>query len=421
MFAPFRKTEFLNAIVEPTKIHGRPTYTQLRKLEIELIKYATNIASDQGGGQHGYLGLIKSATEYLRIAGEAFNKPVRPPITYAMASGTPGHETLRLQQEHYKAHEEFQECEQVERTLGRMIQSAIDYQYLKEFISTNTYHINRPIHEVLSTLYTKYGQVRRQDVKNKEREVENINYQLTEPLTDVWTELDDLQKLATRANLKYSDRQMVEMGMNIIKNTHDFEQGIYEWEKKPAADKTYDNLKTHFNDELERLQNIRGDDMLQSTHHQVNVMRSAFNDITNTMKDEMSDDIQIYTNKILTAIREEKENAPPPDTQAINAATLVEAMNKLVNVISGLESRISQMETTCRNATPQTNCNDPNYHIPFWMRPNNRFKYCWSCGSNATHDGSSCTCRKEGHIETATYQNRQGGSINRIPKRFRDL
>ena len=36
--------------------------------------------------------------------------------------------------EHYKAHEEFRECEQVERTLGRMIQAAIDHQYLKEFI-----------------------------------------------------------------------------------------------------------------------------------------------------------------------------------------------------------------------------------------------------------------------------------------------
>ena len=79
MFAPNRTKEFFNSMAQPTKIHGRPTYLQIKKLEKELIQYATNITTDLGGGAHGYLGLVKTDNEYNRITGTNFVIPVRPP------------------------------------------------------------------------------------------------------------------------------------------------------------------------------------------------------------------------------------------------------------------------------------------------------------------------------------------------------
>lgn len=58
---------------------------------------------------------------------------------------------------------------------------------------------------------------------------------------------------------------------------------------------------------------------------------------------------------------------------------------------------------------------------PFWRKQNNRYKYCWSCGSNASHTSAECTQRNEGHIYTVTFDNRQGNSVSRIPKRFTTL
>ena len=421
MFAPNRTKEFFNSMAQPTKIHGRPTYLQIKKLEKELIQYATNITTDLGGGAHGYLGLVKTANEYNRITGTNFAIPVRPP-DLQIAQGTTGHESFRVQQEHYRRMEDYREYLEVSKALGRMIQTAIDHEYLQEFIDTNTYRINRPIYEVLEVLYTRYGQVRRQDVKNKERDVENMNYDLSQPLTNVWKAIDDLQKLAKAAKMEYTGKQLTAMGLSVIKNTHDFERGIYDWEAKAEADKTYENLQSHFNNELEKLQQIRGDDMLQSTHHHVNAMRVDFSNLTNAMKEEVSDDIKMVTNTILAAIKEDKENVPP-QMETVNAATSIDAMAKLVNAINGLENRIVKMEASCQYAPTGKGLdqNDPNYHIPFWMRSNNRFKYCWSCGSNATHDGTTCNRKKEGHEASATFQDRKGGSVNRIPKRFRNL
>ena len=81
--------------------------------------------------------------------------------------------------------------------------------------------------------------------------------------------------------------------------------------------------------------------------------------------------------------------------------------------MDGLVTKIEKMEKTnnvqCAPVDP----------TPFWERQNNRFKYCWSCGSNATHASATCTKKKADHKDEATYQNRMGGSTHFIPKRFR--
>ena len=46
--------------------------------------------------------------------------------------------------------------------------------------------------------------------------------------------------------------------------------------------------------------------------------------------------------------------------------------------------------------------------------------YCWSCGfgTNPNHTSATCTRKREGHIATATKDNRQGGCL-RNAKRLR--
>ena len=299
-----------------------------------------------------------------------------------------------------------------------MIKNAVNHEYLVEFLDTTTYLINKPIYEVLETLYDQYGQVRRQDLKIVEREVENLTYDLTQPLSVIWKAIDDLQKLAIAAKLKYSDEQLVQLGLSIIQSTHDFEKGQDEWIDKPDEDKTYTNLKKHFNKALKKLQQIRGDDMFPAAQHHANAMRLDMNASNNSMQQDMLANVTALKEDIINAIVHDKENLQPIEP-SMNAATTIDAMTKLTNAIAGLEQRVKQMETSALQTN--TNNQDPNYNIPVWQRPGNRFKYCWSCGSNATHEGKDCTRRKEGHIESATFQDRKGGSTKRIPKRFQNM
>ena len=226
MLSAFGQRNYTAGMKQPTKIHGRPTFLHLRKLERELVENATGIECEEGGGAHGYLGLIKSAADYAIIApATPFVMPVNPPAL-VIPNNTPGHESLRLQQEHLLQKEKVAEAKAVKKALGQMIKNAIDNEYLAEFLDSTTYQINKPLHEVMTTLYELYGQVRRSDTKIVEREVENMSYDLSQPPSIIWKAIDDLQKLAKAAKIGYSDEQLTEMGITIIQNTHDFEKGF---------------------------------------------------------------------------------------------------------------------------------------------------------------------------------------------------
>ena len=51
----------------PSPIHGEPTNKTLKRLITESRANGSSIDTDLRGGNHGYLGLILTDQEYLRI------------------------------------------------------------------------------------------------------------------------------------------------------------------------------------------------------------------------------------------------------------------------------------------------------------------------------------------------------------------
>ena len=50
--------------------------------------------------------------------------------------------------------------------------------------------------------------------------------------------IENLQKLAQQAHIPYSDKQLLEKGLALIKNIRDFEYALTMWEEKPDIEKT---------------------------------------------------------------------------------------------------------------------------------------------------------------------------------------
>ena len=79
-----------------TKIHGEPTYFQLKELRNALKSNATGVTTDIGGG-HGHLGLVLTPAEYATISAVAYNRPAHPgPLIIPL--GTAQHEATRLRE-----------------------------------------------------------------------------------------------------------------------------------------------------------------------------------------------------------------------------------------------------------------------------------------------------------------------------------
>ena len=61
-------------------IHGEPNYTMLRKLKNQLMRNASSVPSDLGGGANGHLALLLSPQEYSSVNRIAYVRPVHPGI-----------------------------------------------------------------------------------------------------------------------------------------------------------------------------------------------------------------------------------------------------------------------------------------------------------------------------------------------------
>ena len=61
-----------------TKIHGQPSYDDIRQLRTVIYQNAAAINSALGGGQHGHLGMVMDATTYATISNTPWTDPPDP-------------------------------------------------------------------------------------------------------------------------------------------------------------------------------------------------------------------------------------------------------------------------------------------------------------------------------------------------------
>ena len=141
-----------------TRIHGAPTYDTLKTLKDQLKANATSVTSDLGGGNHGHLGLVLDAPEYVNVSVVLYVRPLHPG-NLTIPPGTAQHEATRLRNDHKEAIRLFRETVDVEKALIKQLVAAIDDTYLKTLRNATTNSITQPLHQVLDFLFTRYGRI----------------------------------------------------------------------------------------------------------------------------------------------------------------------------------------------------------------------------------------------------------------------
>ena len=97
-------------------------------------------------------------------------------------------------------------------------------------------------------------------------------YDLTEPIGQIFDKLEELQDFGSAAQNDYLDMQLIKFALQIIKNTGKFEYGIRLWNSILRADKTWANLKEHFEHAHQSLRTTRGKMMRSMTIQHANML-----------------------------------------------------------------------------------------------------------------------------------------------------
>jgi len=118
---------------EITKIDGQPTDEDLNLLTKELTNAAGSIATQNGGGEHGHVGMVIDEADYITFSrtGARFVVPTNPgpyPTT------VDADKVIRERQiaEHKAECIEYETYLGVENYIRRMIVKSIDHEWLAE-------------------------------------------------------------------------------------------------------------------------------------------------------------------------------------------------------------------------------------------------------------------------------------------------
>jgi hypothetical protein len=212
-------------------------------------------------------------------------------------------------------------------------------------------------------------------MSTREIKLNQFSYDPRHPIADIWTLLKEHSDAGERQNVPVSDAWKVDKVLYLLGKTAQFTEDIKNWKKKPVHEKTWINLVPYFN-----------------TCHRL-----------------------LLESNVLTIQEQERQQLSANLATTFEQALALQANSSNTDVAASLAEilrRLQQLETrdTDNDGTSTTN-----------ERPNNRNRprrvteYCWTHGA-CNHKSSECNNKTEGHQDTATKNNRMGGSTRFISR-----
>jgi hypothetical protein len=136
------------------KVTGEPTFEDLKVIRRILNTSAMSIASYEGGGRHGHLGIIMTNEEYFAIAVDFFSVPNNPGPSAAVVAGMTAAviaETTRL---HREATQVYRTYHNVDQAINKLIIESFDDAYLNALSDEIVGYANHTSLQLLTHLLT---------------------------------------------------------------------------------------------------------------------------------------------------------------------------------------------------------------------------------------------------------------------------
>jgi hypothetical protein len=134
----------------------------------------------------------------------------------------------------------------------------------------------------------------------------NMHYDISQPVDTVFNAIDDLSELADHAASPMSEQQMIGLAYVIFAKQPILQHDLRLWNRRPAVDRTWAHMMDHLREAQTDLNSLptAGDIYHQQPPHQAN---------------NISDMADIVTQRLLDALAEPLEPAPPPEPASANS------------------------------------------------------------------------------------------------------
>jgi hypothetical protein len=371
------------------KVTGEPTFEDLKVFRRLLKTNAMSIASYEGGGHHGHLGIIMTNEEYFAIAVDVFPVPANPGPSAAVVAGMMAAviaETTRL---HREATQVYRTYPNVDQVIKKLIIESFNDAYLNALSDEIVGYANCTSLQLLTHILTYYAMIAPTELtQNYERL--NTPYDPNLPIESLFQQIQDAGAFAVAGGQPYGAAMIVNVAYTLVFNTGLFPDACRAWQLRAIAEKTWAQFKTDFANAHREFR------LTNQTAHQ-----SGFHS-ANMMIEQGRDDSMQETVDALAQL----ETTTASDRRTV--ATLTTTNAKLANQLEAAHALIAQLKNEIATLK--------NKIKPAWQgqRPaktTNNNSYCWSHGYQVakSHTIATCNMKKNGHQDAATKIDTMGG------------
>ena len=138
------------------------------------------------------------------------------------------------------------EIQGIEKALVQQIVQVVEAPYLSSIRDTTSNSLGGTVCEILAHLQDVYGRVSPQMLEDRDNELRNIVYNTQLPIYIVFNAVKDYVNFTDLANQTLTSSQTAAKAYVILNKTRHFKNDITDWNRRPEADKTWENFKTHF-------------------------------------------------------------------------------------------------------------------------------------------------------------------------------
>jgi hypothetical protein len=291
-------------------------------------------------------------------------------------------------------------CNLIEHTIIQQINTAVDSDCLADLIDDDTGLLKGPVPHIMKKLFKTYGAITPQTLTAVKATLEATTYNHTKPIMNIFTAINDYANMAKAAEAAKTQAQLINIGLIIITRSTIFSSDIRKWNSRPEDDKTWPTFKTHFKEaqcEIKRSQPATTTDSL------------GFHGQANAIVDQVIERLSAEQH-MQQEIEQEMANATQQES-------MIDQMQSLTATISDLQTQGNSNSNSNSNSNYQSsgNYNGRRGNRGGRGRGHGRTgetrqqKYCWTHG-NCLHSDTKCESKAAGHIDGATYENRQNGS-----------
>lgn len=390
--------DFINGFPRtPTKIDGRPDYEQLNDLRKIIKENASSVTTQLGGGNNGYLGLVVTPAVYATIApGTPFNRPAFPGPNAVIPPNATAAQIGEIVRQYESDMRDYNECNTVEKALRKQITDSVDKLYLVAIYNRNTGLSNVTITAIFTHLFDSYAEIDANALKTNADKM-NEPWDPSTPLESLIVQIEDACDFAEAGNAPFSEPQKLNAAYNLVFNTGLYFDACKDWNELAAANRTWDQFKTHFLAAQTRVQHQQRVSTQQAGYHGANNMETV--EALANLAAAAATDREAFANITST------NNSLTNQLSQANAAnaTMTATLQTLQQQLQALQKQVEML-----TAAPTNRSNTRDGRGPIWDPTG----YCYTHGYKVTkgHTSKSCNRRCPDHKENATRTNTMGGS-----------